>query len=61
MRMTWKEEMKVIYDSPKICLRMIHLGNVGPRSVKIILLTWPSLKVASQLGNGNGARDEGGK
>ena len=61
MGMTWEEEIKVIYDSPKIRPRMIHLRNVGPRSVKIVLLTWPFLKVASQLGNGHGARDEGGR
>ena len=61
MRMTWEEEIKVIYDSPKIRPRRIHFGNVDPRSVKIVLLTWPFLKVASQLGNGHGARDEGGR
>ena len=61
MGMTWEEEIKVIYDSPKIRPRRIHLGNVGPRSVKTVLLTWPFLKVASQLGNGHGARDEGGR
>ena len=61
MGMTWEEEIKVIYDSPKIRPRMIHLGNVGPRSVKIVLSTWPFLEVASQLGNGHGARDEVGR
>ena len=61
MEMTWEEEMKVVYVSPKIRLKRIHLRNVGPRSVKIVLSTWPSLKVASQLGNVHGARDEGGR
>ena len=61
MGMTWEEEMKVIYDSPKIRLRRIHFGNVGLRSVKIVLSTWPFLKVVSQLGNGHGPRDEGGR
>ena len=59
MGMTWEEEIRVIYDSPKIRPRMIHLENVGPRSVKIVLSIWPFLKVASQLWNGLGARDEG--
>ena len=59
MGMTWEEEIKVIYDSLKIRPRRIHLGNVGPRSVKTVLSPWPFLKVASQLGNGHGARDEG--
>ena len=61
MGMTWEEEIRVIYDSPKIRPRRIHLKNVGPRSVKIVLSTWPSLKVASQLGNVHGAKDEGGR
>ena len=61
MGMTWEEEINVIYDSPKIHPRRIHLGNVGPRSMKIDLSTWPFLKVASQLGNGHGAGDEGGR
>ena len=37
MGMTWEEEIKVIYDSLKICPRRIYLGNVGPRSVKTVL------------------------
>ena len=61
MGMTWKEEIKVIYDSPKIRSRRIHLGNVGLRPVKTVLSPWPFLKLASQLGNGHGARDEGGR
>ena len=61
MGITWEEEIKVIYDSLKVCLRRIHLKNVGPRSVRIVLSTCPFLKVASQLGNGHGARDEGGR
>ena len=61
MGMTWEEEVKVIYDSPKIRLRRIHLENVGPRSVKTILSPRPLLKVASQLGNGHRATDEGGR
>ena len=61
MGMTWEEEIKVIYDSPKIRPRRIHLGNVGLRLVKTVLLPWPFLKVASQLGNEHGARDEGGR
>ena len=59
MEMTWEEEIKVIYDSPKLRPRMIHLGNIGLRSVKTVLSPWPFLKVASQLGYGRGARDEG--
>ena len=54
MGMTWEEEIKVIYDSPKIHPRMIHLGNVGPKLVKNVLLPWPFLKVTSQLGNERG-------
>ena len=61
MGMTWEEEINVIYDSPKIRSRMIHLGNVGPKSVKTVLPPWPFLKVASQLENEHGARDEGGR
>ena len=61
MGMTWEEEIKVIYDSPKIHPRMIHLGNVGPKLVKNVLLPWPFLKVTSQLGNERGVRDEGGR
>ena len=61
MGMTWEEEIKVIYDSPKIRSRMIHLENVGLKSVKTVLSPWPFLKVASQLGNEHGARDEGGR
>ena len=61
MGMTWEEEIKVIYDSPKIHSRMIHLGNVGSKSVKTVLSPWPFLKVASQLENEHGARDEGGR
>ena len=51
MRMTWEEEIV-----SEIHPRRIHLGNVGPRSVKIVLSPWPFLKVASQLGNGYGAK-----
>ena len=61
MGMTWEEVIKVIYDSPKIRPRRIHLGVVGPRSMKIVLSIWPFLKVASQLGNGHGAWDKGGR
>ena len=61
MGMTWEEEIRVIYDGPKIRPRRIHLENVGPRSVKIDLSTWPFLKIASQLGNGHRARDEEGR
>ena len=61
MGIAWEEEIMVIYDSPKVCPRRVHLRNVGPRSVRIVLSTCPFLKVASQLGNGHGARDEGGR
>ena len=61
MGMTWEEEINVIYDSPKIRPRRIYYRNIGPRSVKIVSSTWPFLKVASQLRNGHGARDEGGR
>ena len=61
--MTKEEEIKVIYDSPKIGPRRIHLENVGPRSVKIFSSTWPFLKIASQLwnGHGQGMREEDNK
>ena len=61
MGITWEEEIKVIYDSPKVRSRRIHLENVGPRFVRIVLLTCPFLKVATQLGNGHGVGDEGGR
>ena len=61
MGITWEEKTKVINGNPKIRSRRIHLGNVGPRLVKTVLPTWPFLKVASQLGNGPRARDEGGR
>ena len=56
MRMTWEEE-----TVSEIRPRMIHLVNVGPRLVKTVLSPWPFLKVASQLGNGHGVKDEGGR
>ena len=61
MGLTWEEEINVIYDSPKIRPRRVYLGNVGSRSVKTVLSPYRLLKVASQLGNGHGARDEGGR
>ena len=61
MGITWEEEIKVIYDSPKARPRRIHLGNIGPRFVIIVLSTCPFLNFASQLGNGHGAKDEGGR
>ena len=54
--MTWEEE-----TVSEIHPRRIHLGNVGLRLVKTVLSPRPFLKVASQLGNGHGARDEGGR
>ena len=58
MGMVWEDEIKIVYDSPNYVrgesLSQKHRSEVN----ETVLSPWTFLKVALQLGNGHGTRDE---